>query len=132
MKNILLLVVVFSISACQTSVKQNTLIAPKPGDEFAVKYGEQVTLQNAGMIIKFKSVDQDSRCPEGAKCDSAGNAKIVLEVTQAEVVLNTNGEPNQTSDTRYHLKLKSLSPFPKLNQQIKQEEYVAKLVLMYQ
>jgi hypothetical protein len=125
MRNALVIfwVAVFAFG-CSTST-----VGPKLGEQFDLKLGQQVTVQNEGLTIKFKAVDNDSRCPEGAKCVWVGNAKVAIVVSQTDITLNTYSDPKQVTYSNYTLRLISLSPYPKLYQPINPQDYVAKLIV---
>jgi len=105
----------------------------KLGEQFYLKLDQQVTVQNEGLTIKFKSVDEDSRCPEGAKCAWKGNAKVTILVSQTDIELNTHGGekyPTQATYSNYTLRLITLTPYPILGQpKIDPKDYVAKLIV---
>ena len=92
-------------------------------------FGEHVVVQSQGLFIKFKAVDGDSRCPEGAMCIWAGNAKIVLLVSQEDIALNTYLDPKLATYSNYTIRLVMLNPYPRLNGPIDPKEYVAMLVV---
>ena len=104
-------------------------VDPKLGEQFDLKLGQQVTVQNEGLTIKFKTVDNDSRCPEDAKCVWTGNARVIIVVSETEIILNTNSDPKQATYSSYTMRLITLSPYPKLNQKINPQDYVAKLIV---
>ena len=104
-------------------------VSPKLGEQFDLKLGQQVTVQNEGLTIKFKTVDNDSRCSEGAECVWVGNARVTIVVSQTDITLNTNSGPKQATYSNYTLRLITLSPYPKLNQPINPQDYVAKLIV---
>jgi hypothetical protein len=107
-----------------------TSIAGHPGigEAFELKFGQQVSFPNAGLTITFKAVN-DSRCPRGAVCVWAGNAEVVVGLSHADIVLNTNIDPAAASHAGYTLRLVSLSPYPEVNHQIQTQDYVARLVM---
>src|ERR1043165_6118053 len=66
------------------------------GQEFKIKYGQELTIKGQGLKVKFASVLDDSRCAVKATCVWAGDAKIVIRVRQANakesrMELHTNG-----------------------------------------
>lgn len=125
MRNVL---VVFWVAVFAFGFSTNP-VDPKLGEQFDLKLGQQVTVQNEGLTIKFKTVVNDSRCPEGAQCIWAGNAKVTIVVSEIDIALNTNSDPKQTPYSNYTLRLITLSPYPKLNQKINPQDYVAKLIV---
>ena len=102
--------------------------------EFDLKLGQSVVVGAERLKINFDSVVQDSRCPEGATCVWAGNAKIALTLRKgsgksSSVELNTNLNPKQTSYLGYEIKLTALRPHPKVNTSIDKKSYVATLIV---
>jgi hypothetical protein len=101
----------------------------KSGEEFVLRIGERVFVQDANLRLEFQDVTEDSRCPEGAFCVWAGNARILLAVNQTKVALNTTLEPKQAIVGNYVIRLNSLSPYPVIDRRIQREEYIAALVV---
>lgn len=125
MKNILVLFLVsVFVFACSTDP-----VGPKLGEQFDLKVGQQVTVQSAGLTIKFKAVDGDSRCPEGVMCFWAGDAKVIIVVSQNEIALSATLNQNQATYSGFSFRLVNLSPYPKIDQRINPQDYVAKLVV---
>jgi hypothetical protein len=86
--------------------------------------------------VTIDSVLNDSRCPSNANCIWMGNAAVRFLFTNNDevkkFVLNTNGGTNYPSDTTidgYYIKLVTLSPYPEVNKDILQSEYVAELLI---
>ena len=102
----------------------------KLGEQFVLRFGEGVSVQNAGLKIVFQDVTEDSRCPEGAVCVWAGNARIQLGVNDTTIALNTTLDPKLVFLGKYMVRLNSLSPYPMIGRRIQKEEYVAALTVM--
>jgi hypothetical protein len=102
--------------------------------EFEIRLGDSIWIQDERLKIDFQRVAEDSRCPEGVNCIWAGNGKIALRVTKARrrpatMMLNTMLDPKQSSYRGYEVKLVKLEPHPKKNVRIKKRSYVATLVV---
>ncbi len=125
MKNVLIVVLV-TVFACffSTSTIGQELNVP-----FDLKLGQQVTVLNTGLTIKFKSVDNDSRCPEGAKCIMPGNAKVTIIVSKKEISLNTFVKPKESRYSNYTLQLVDLIPHRRLETEIDPKDYVVRLIV---
>jgi biotin carboxyl carrier protein len=117
-----------------------TVLAQASGDVKRVKLNQETEIQVGEMVsvgglkIRFVTVAEDSRCPEGVKCVWAGNGKIVLKVSKAgkhsaNINLNTGIEPKHILYAGYDIKLVSLNPYPKEGEKIKKGDYVATLVV---
>lgn len=102
--------------------------------EFNLRIGESAIIANQGFIIKFKSVDGDSRCPTGAICVWEGNATVVLELKNSNgdtltSNLNTSLEPRAVEFSKLTVELKNLVPYPKLDETINPNDYDARLLV---
>lgn len=102
--------------------------------ELSVKAGREVSAEGGRLKIKFESVTDDSRCPQGVTCVWAGNAEVVFKVKTtdgeaASIKLNTNINPREVEYHGYRIKLGSLSPYPKKDEQIAPSQYEAVLVI---
>jgi hypothetical protein len=102
--------------------------------EFDIKVGEQVLIENERLRVSFSRVAEDSRCPEGVQCVWAGNARILLKLTKARrrsgsVHLNTGVDPKLASYRGYEVKLVKLEPYPKEGGRIRKRQYVATLIV---
>lgn len=102
--------------------------------EFLINAGEIVVIQDVGLVIKFDSVGEDSRCPIDAICFWEGNAQINLELknTKGENLaaqLNTSLQPKLVTFSNFTIHLSGLSPFPKSGETIDPNLYIAKLIV---
>jgi len=83
--------------------------------EFSLDIGQTATIEGAGLVIRFKAVLEDSRCPGNAVCVWAGNGKVEFDILDIDgqnksVILNTEEEPKAIALKGYRLKLISLKP----------------------
>jgi hypothetical protein len=102
--------------------------------EFIIKPGQQVEIEGRRMKIKFESVTDDSRCPQGVDCIWAGNAEVNLRLTLSAsetvtIKLNTNLDPREAEHRGYRVKLARLDPYPKKDVKIEPGEYRATLIV---
>lgn len=98
--------------------------------ELTLQVGKQKKAFKNKLVIQFVSVLEDSRCPEDVDCVWAGNAKVQIRVrklngTWKTLEINSNLEPQSQRFEGYEIKLKSLTPNPKVNVKIKPETYTA-------
>ena len=70
-----------------------------------------------------------SRCPEGAMCIWAGNAKVVLLFSQEDMALNTYLDPQLGTYSNYTIRLVMLNPYPRLYAPINPKEYIVGLLV---
>lgn len=95
-----------------------------------VQIHKQKKFSRSNLTIKFVSLEEDSRCPEGTNCIWAGNAKIKVEISnrgrnKQAFEMNTNlGSKGVTYDG-YQIELIELTPVPRQNVRINKNGYVA-------
>lgn len=93
----------------------------EPGEETVTLHeGEEAALFGGELRVQFVGVTQDSRCPQGAQCIWAGNARVELRLQNhngSSLVLSVNSrlEPKVVDFGPYHARLIELSPYPRLN-----------------
>ena len=104
-------------------------IEPQLDEEIQIKLGESVTLEGGNLTIKFKSVEGDSRCPQGVVCVWEGNAEVILEVSKNEFALNTALDPKEKVVSDYNIQLKDVIPYPKAGEELTPENYSIKIVV---
>lgn len=107
------------------------------GQEFDIRLGDTIWIQDELLRIDFQRVAEDSRCPEGVACVWAGNAKVALRVMKArrraaQMMLNTMLNPKQSVYRGYEVKLVKLEPHPKKGVRLRRREYTATLVVTRQ
>ncbi len=84
--------------------------------EFSLGIGQTVSIEGEKkLVIKFKFVLEDSRCPVNVVCVWAGNGKVEFEILDIDgqnktVILNTEDEPRTVTIKGHMLKLISLNP----------------------
>ena len=106
-----------------------TVQAQDKQEEVKIQIGEQKTATQDKINIKFLSLVEDSRCPEGVNCVWAGNAKIEVEINcgdhKEKFEMNTNLGPKGASFDGYAINLVSLSPYPKEGVTVDAKSYLA-------
>lgn len=95
-----------------------------------VKVGKQKKFSRSKIKIKFVSLVEDSRCPEGVNCVWAGNANIKVMISQGNGAgenfeMNTNLGAKGATFGGYAINLVSLTPTPKANVRIDKDSYTA-------
>ena len=103
------------------------------GQPFDLKAGTSAVTAD-GLRLTFDRVLADSRCPLDVTCIQAGEAIVVLMLSQpnaaqAERELRTTPALSEASYLAYVIKLVALVPYPRSTQQIRAEEYVATLTV---
>ncbi len=127
------LVVILFITLVGATTKSTRKVI-KVDQEFTLKVGQSARSEDSGFKITFASVKEESRCPKGVTCVWAGNAKILVEISKdaagsTSFELNTNINPRSGRYLGYELSLDKLDPYPKADEQLKQSQYEATLVL---
>jgi hypothetical protein len=103
------------------------------GQPFDLKAGTSAVLAD-GLKLTFERVRADSRCPLDALCIQAGEAIVVLTLSQSaaaqdEREVSTTPARSEAAYLSYAIKLVALAPYPRSTQQIRPDEYVATLTV---
>jgi hypothetical protein len=108
-----------------------TSIKASLGQAFNIKIGQEASISSRQLTLKFLSVLEDSRCPQGTNCIWQGNGKINIELAprgQKSSVVELNTATSLKSEAtylRYKITLLDLRPYPSAWSTIQQSEYVA-------
>ena len=136
MKRILVFALLLSATACMTPSQPGTpgtltpTIQAEVGREFDIAVGQEAKLQGSNVVIRFRGVTNDSRCPSDVQCVWAGNAVAGFDLSgagQSDASLNTTLDPKSVSYAGYTIALVGLKPTPKSGSTIPALEYVATL-----
>ena len=136
MKRILVFALLLSATACMTPSQPGTpgtltpTIQAEVGREFDIAVGQEAKLQGSNVVIRFRGVTNDSRCPSDVQCVWAGNAVAGFDLSgagQSDASLNTTLDPKSVSYAGYTIALAGLKPTPKSGSTIPALEYVATL-----
>ncbi|HEY0023515.1 MAG TPA: hypothetical protein VGB24_11410 [Longimicrobium sp.] len=132
MKRVLMFAALAGLAGCFPNTFRT---GPVPGtdanQELALPLGETRTLDEQRFAVSFGRVMEDSRCPTGAQCVSAGNAHLALvlqergEATRT-VQLNTHTDPRVVRHEGYRVEVVGLDPLPAAGQPAP-ENYVVRL-----
>jgi hypothetical protein len=106
----------------------------EPNQKFDLKFHDTAFFQTEALAIRFSSVIQDSRCPKGVQCITAGNATIELMVRKSNqketaIQLNTDSGPNEVVYDTYKIRLVELNPYPVSGEQRDLSHYIATLLI---
>jgi hypothetical protein len=108
-----------------------TSITASLGQAFDIKVGQETTIFSQQLTVKFLSVSEDSRCPQGTNCIWEGNGKVNIELTptgQPPYVVELNTATSLKSEATYlsyKISLLDLQPYPSAGSTIQQSEYIA-------
>jgi hypothetical protein len=100
------------------------------GREFDIAVGQEARVKGSNVVIRFRGVTNDSRCPSDVQCVWAGNAVAGFDLSgdgTADASLNTTLEPKSARYSGYTITLVGLKPAPKSGTPIPVLEYVATL-----
>jgi hypothetical protein len=105
-----------------------------PGEPFELAPGQTAEVRGTGLTVRFSSVEEDSRCPEGAQCIVAGKARILLDVSgggerPAAVELSTSERSADAVRDGQTIRLLELTPHPSTKRSIQPADYRARLVV---
>ena len=130
MRSAIAVVLVLTVAGCAHNPAAPSV---PPGREFQLKAGDSVSIQGAGLDLRFSRVAQDSRCPADAVCVTAGDAEAVFEVTLSgrapgAVSLHTApGRGQQATVGDWTLTLSGLEPYPHASGPVAPSDYRAML-----
>jgi len=136
MKRIFVLALFLPAIACMTPSQPGTpgtltpAIQAEVGREFDIAVGQEARLQGSNLVIRFRGVTNDSRCPSDVQCVWAGNAVAGFDLSgagQSDALLNTTLDPKSVNYSGYTIALVGLKPTPKSGSNIPALEYVATL-----
>ena len=104
-------------AACINTFRTGPVPGTDATQQIEIPMGETRLLDEERLAITFARVLEDSRCPSGVQCVTAGNALVGLilqergEATRM-VELNTNTEPRTVSHEGYVISVTDLRPLP--------------------
>jgi hypothetical protein len=112
------------------------------GTPFSLRMGGKAEVQDpqsgTSLSIAFESVEEDSRCPEGAQCFWAGRAVVRLTVNGSPIKVTEGMLPDSLQPVwgNYRFVMQSLEPYPKVNdlqisERKKEKSYRARVQVNY-
>lgn len=92
-------------------------IAGETGQPFVLKVEQKAViadkLQQRSLMVQFKEVVEDSRCPEGANCFWAGQAIVAVTINGERLQLKVADSDSAWVGWKdYRVRCKALSPYP--------------------
>jgi hypothetical protein len=124
-----LFIVLLFIGCHKESTSPTEQNNPKIGESFDLKIGKSVSIKDETLTFQFVNVPNDSRCPEDAVCVWAGNAAVIIEISDIKDTLNTVANPSEITYGSYKITLSKLSPYPKVGVPINTSQYVGQFVV---
>lgn len=121
MKTVLLVLAALLLTTMSVSASKHESVTLKVGQQKKAGHGE--------ITIKFLSVLEDSRCPVGANCIWAGNAKVEVLISDhrgsKKAVMNTGTGPHGDQYAGWAINLVSLTPQPRQGKTTRASSYRA-------
>ncbi|MBW3660910.1 MAG: hypothetical protein KY397_04675 [Gemmatimonadetes bacterium] len=104
------------------------------GETFELAVGQRARIGESGLVIGFRGVREDSRCPVDVDCVWSGDGAVALGVSIGRsatrtVTLHTDLEPRAAAVGDLVVRLVALAPEPVSTRRIDPGEYVATLVV---
>jgi len=101
-------------------------------ERFTLAPGERATIENAGLLVEFRGVTGDSRCPADAICVWAGDAVVQVRASDsssADYDLHTADLSRAALHRQLRIALVELQPYPFSNRTIGPGDYRATLTV---
>ena len=109
-------------------------IQAKLGQQFSIAIGQSAAISSEKMKIEFVAVTADSRCPSGAQCIWAGEAKCTMIISlneneQTVTLIQPGGSSSATTSIEGYSLSFILNPYPQLGKQIENKDYRLVLII---
>ena len=104
----------------------------REGDTFRLPVGGMARVGRDGLLVAFRGVSTESRCPTDVTCVWEGDAAVRLNVTVGRMAwrpidLHTGIDPRSIEFQGHTIRLVSLEPSPTSDEPIDPARYVATL-----
>ena len=108
------------------------VVSADRGQTFELQPGQTARVGSGGLLVGFRGVAQDSRCPSDVACVWAGDALVRVPVTIGRMAwtpldLHTNVEPRSATFREYTISVVGLRPNPRSGERIPAGNYVVTL-----
>lgn len=105
------------------------------GAGFELRIGEVAALRDADLLIGFRGVRSDSRCPADVTCVWAGDAVLAIGIARdggswSWYDLHTTLEPQEIATGEYRIRLVELRPATDSRRRMEPGEYRAVLEIV--
>lgn len=120
------------LAGCLNTYRTGPVPGTDENQQVQIPLGQTRTFDEERLAVGFGTVLEDSRCPTGAQCVRAGNARVGLilqergEATRS-VDLNTLDNPRRVSHEGYIIEVVDLQPVPTTAGAPDPESYVVRL-----
>ena len=128
--HVLLLICLIAVTGCGGSPTKPGVPFDQP---FTLAVGESASFDGAGVVVEFRGVSGDSRCPADAVCIQGGDAVVQVRVRtglSGNYELHTGDSSRATArHGSFRISLVDLQPYPFSSRTIEQSEYRATLTV---
>lgn len=105
-------------------------VEARAGGEVTVKINRARAVSKTKLTIQFVSLLEDSRCPAGAQCIQAGEARIKIQIKNGKGArrtfeIGTRANNQTVSFAGYAIRLVDVAPHPAANVRIDRSGYKA-------
>jgi hypothetical protein len=120
------------LGGCLNTYRTGPVPGTDENQQVEIPLDQLRTFDEERLVIGFARVLEDSRCPTGTQCVTAGNAEVGLvlqergEATRM-VQLNTGRDPRRVSHEGYIVEVVDLRPVPSAEGAPAPESYVVRL-----
>jgi hypothetical protein len=115
-----------------SSNPSEAVVAAERGQTFELRPGQTARVGDGGLLVGFRGVGTDSRCPTDVQCVWSGDAALNIAVTIGRMAwtslqLHTDVEPRSATFRDYTITVVSLRPAPHSESRIRPQDYVVTL-----
>jgi hypothetical protein len=108
------------------------VIQSQRGDTFELRAGQTANIGTGALVVGFRGVTQDSRCPSDVTCVWAGDGEVAILATVGRMAwtpfsLHTGVEPRSAKFREFTITVVDLKPTPRSGQKIPPGDYVVTL-----
>lgn len=102
------------------------------GRPFRIRAGTIARIGDTELLIGFRGITQDSRCPMDALCvwEGDASARIMATVGRAQWTgfdLHTRLDPKEARFNEWKIKLVGVEPYPRSDRRIDPDDYIVTL-----
>jgi hypothetical protein len=118
-------------AACSGRLSPPSATRVPLGREFTLGVGQSVMVDDTGLRLSLKGVQNDSRCPVDVQCVWEGDAAVSVDVAGSSAPtttydLHTSGRfPREAVHGRYRIALVRLDPLPRSSGALTPADYRA-------
>ena len=136
---LLLLLVAALVVGCKSATEEplnsdpeSAVVVSEVGQTFDLRPGQTARVGGNALLIGFRGVAQDSRCPTDVTCVWAGDAELRIQATVGRMAwssftLHTNLQPQSARFRENTITVLGLRPAPRSTDRIPSGSYVVTL-----